>query len=178
MNVLDIVVLVLLAGAGLNGLRSGFVLQVTHLIGLILALIIAFRFSPAVAAGLGEWIPLSGDTSDAMLLFGLLPVDTFLYRLAAFVLLFFSVRFLVRLAAGVLQQVVSLPVLNTFNRVAGVVLSLLQTGLILFIVVNVLNLIPGKMQDLLQQSLIVSWMLAQTPILTDRISEWLLSGDA
>ena len=64
MNLLDIVVLLLLAGAVLNGLRRGFVLQIASLIGFVLALVIAFRFSADLANGLGEVVPVTSRDGE------------------------------------------------------------------------------------------------------------------
>lgn len=176
MNILDIIVLLLLAGAVLNGLRRGFVLQVARLVGFILALVVAFRFSPNVAEGISQLIPLSTQEASTGSWTALLPVDTFLYRIVAFVLLFFVTKFIIKRIAGLLHHVVKLPVLNSFNRLAGGFLAVLQTGLIVLIVVNVLQFIPGpKMQSLLQESWIASWMINQTPIFTKWLEEWINS---
>ena len=90
MNILDIIVLLLIAGAALNGLRRGFVRQVARLVGFVLALVIAFRFSPDLAAWLRERIPLSEETGTGFWM-SLFSVDTLLFRIVAFVLLFFGV---------------------------------------------------------------------------------------
>lgn len=176
MNLLDIVVLLLLAGAVLNGLRRGFVLQIASLIGFVLALVIAFRFSADLANGLGEVVPVSASDGETPSWLSFLPLDAVLYRVIAFVLLFFGTKFLFRLIAGMLHHVVKLPVLNTVNRLAGVFLALVQIGIILVIAINVLQFIPGpKMQSLLQESWFATWVTSTTPALTSWLKEWILS---
>ena len=75
MNLLDIVVLLLLAGAVLNGLRRGFVLQIASLIGFVLALVIAFRFSADLANGLGEVVPVTSRDGETPSWLSFLPLD-------------------------------------------------------------------------------------------------------
>lgn len=159
----------------INGLRRGFVLQAFQVFGSILALLVAFRFSPDLAGSLREWLPLPAlqtDTSPSWL--SLLPFDFFLYRIAAFVLLFFVTKLAVRFFARLLNRVFRLPVLNTVNRVAGLILALVQTSLILLIVINIIQFIPGpKMQSLIQESWIASGVLNMTPFLTEWLQDWL-----
>lgn len=175
MNILDIIVLLLIAGAALNGLRRGFVRQVARLVGFVLALVIAFRFSPDLAAWLRERIPLSEETGTGFWM-SLFSVDTLLFRIVAFVLLFFVTHFVVRRIAGMLHGVVKLPVLNSVNRLAGGLLAILQIGLILLIVINVLQFIPGpKMQSILQDSWSATWLIDQTPVFTNWLEEWINS---
>lgn len=176
MNILDILILLIIAASVLNGLRRGFVLQVSRFVGLILALVVAFRFSPDLAEGLKQLIPLSEQGENTASWIAFLPMDLFLYRVIAFALLFFGTKLIVRLIAGLLNQVVSLPVLNTVNRLAGFILAAVQAFIILFIVVNVLQFVPGpKMHSLLEESLIASWMIDQTPVLTDWLKDWIKS---
>lgn len=159
----------------INGLRRGFVLQAFRVLGSILALVVAFRFSPELAGSLKGWLPLPAlqtDTSPSWLSF--LPFDLFLYRIAAFILLFFVTRLIVRYLARLLNRVVRLPVLNTVNRVAGLILALVQITLILLIAINIMQFIPGpKMQSLIQESWIAAGILNLTPFLTEWLQEWL-----
>lgn len=173
MNILDIVIVLVLAAAVISGLRHGFVRQVARFIGFILGLIVAFRFSPDVAHAIKQLIaPESGSDASTGLIF--LSMSDFVYRLIAFVLLFFMTRFGVRLVANLLHRVVSLPVLNMVNRVTGLLLALIQACIITIIIVNVLQFIPGpKMQSLLQNSIVATWIIDHTPTLTNWLTDWL-----
>lgn len=173
MNILDIVIVLIIAGAVLSGLRLGFVRQVARFVGFILGLIVAFRFSPDVAAAIKQLISSEkGPDSATGLVF--LSMNDFVYRLIAFVLLFFITRYVVRLIAGMLHRVVSLPVLNMVNRLTGLLLALIQACIITLIIVNVLQFVPGpKMQSLLQGSVIASWIIEHTPAMTNWLKEWL-----
>ena len=60
MNILDIVLLVCLIPAVIQGLRKGFIAQVVAIISLVLGGWLAYRFSSAVTEWLGQWISASG----------------------------------------------------------------------------------------------------------------------
>lgn len=175
MNLLDIIILLISAAIVFNGMRLGFVRQATRFVGFILGLVIAFRFSPNLAAFIQQLIsPDGGTKSSSSSWLSFIPVDLVIYRIIAFALLFFLTIFIVRLFAGVLNKIFSLPILNMLNRVAGLLLSFVQALIIVVLIVNILPFIPGpKLQSLLEGSLIATWIIDQTPVFTKWLQNWL-----
>lgn len=173
MNILDIILLIVIAWTVWNGIRRGFVLQVARFVGLALGLIVAFRFSPDLSLRMkGFFSPGNGTDSSSWLSF--LSLDLLFYRVIAFALLFFLTAYLVRFVARLFNRIARLPVLSMLNRVAGLLVSLIQVSVIIMIVVHIMRLLPGpKTHSLLEGSFIAAWVINQTPALTHWLQDWL-----
>ena len=78
MNGFDMIVLLLLAGALIQGYRQGFVMQVTSLLSCILSLWIAFHFTDELAPVLSNLWKLPDSTQQGWMT--LVPVDKMIYR--------------------------------------------------------------------------------------------------
>ena len=66
MNILDIVLIVCLVPAIIQGLRKGFIAQAVAIISLILGGWLAYKFSSALTGWLGQWIEYSGPALDVV----------------------------------------------------------------------------------------------------------------
>ena len=60
MNLLDIVVLVIMAGGTYYGLRRGLILEVFSLVAMVAGILVGIAYHGEAAALLGRWIPSSG----------------------------------------------------------------------------------------------------------------------
>lgn len=174
MNLLDVIIGIIGAVVVVKGYRRGFVLQLSNFAGFLLALYAAYRLSADVGDTVRAYVPFSVESMSGSPLLSLLPVDAVLYRIAAFILLFVIVRYVVRRIGGMLNGVFKLPVLNAVNRFAGVIVAVLQVLLITYIAVTVLNFLPGpKMQTLLNESWIAGHLLNLFPSVSDWVESWL-----
>ena len=113
MNWLDITILVIFAAGMIQGLVKGFVRQVFSLIGLILAIIIAFRYHDLLARYLSEWIthPVA------------LTVISFVIILVVVILLFKLIALAARAAIAAIQ-------VGWVDRLFGGVFGLLRSVLL------------------------------------------------
>ncbi len=109
MNVIDIIILVLLLGGILTGIRRGFVLQVATILGAIAALGVARQEYPDVRQALGQFAPQSPWLTVVAYLL------VFLVVWGAIILLARRVRWLVRAM-----------LLGSLDRLGGAVIGLLQ----------------------------------------------------
>ncbi len=112
MNILDIIIGLFLALAIYNGAKQGVIMQLSTLVGVILAIILARNFALLVG---GEILHINPDYA----------------YLGGFVTIFFLVLIAVAVAARLLSRVVSFVGLGFVNRLLGVVLSLITTSVIL-----------------------------------------------
>ena len=111
MNFFDILTLVVLLWAVVSGLRSGFVSQLLSLCGVVIGLILAAQFGPAV----GKW----------------LGVDARVATVAGFVVTAVVVMILATVVARLLSRIVSSIGLRWLNLLLGVVLSVGKAVIVL-----------------------------------------------
>ncbi len=152
----DFILVFLLLASAWTGYRQGFLRQLFHLLSLVIALVVAWAGYQDLAHQLAALfsIPVLNITIGSLEL-GMLPL-----RIGSFLLLFFAVRLLIRWLASLLGVVHAIPILSTVNRWMGLCLSVLKTGLILFLLISVISLFPG-----LEKTFSSSWVASQ-------IMEW------
>ncbi|MBX5435988.1 MAG: CvpA family protein [Alicyclobacillaceae bacterium] len=155
MDLLDLIIVAVVALGGWNGYRTGLIRQVTRLCGTIIAYLLSMWLRPYVApvvrdlhlfpapqAG-GPFDSMLGDLSDAV----------------AFAGVFIVTFVLLRYAAGLVDALFSLPVLSSLNRLAGLVAGLALTGVFVYVVTLVLQYVNNpRLQQALEQSAIVQWL--------------------
>ncbi|MEI6679893.1 MAG: CvpA family protein [Mariniphaga sp.] len=136
MNVVDIVLLVILIAAAINGFTKGFFVELSSIAALILGIWAAIEFSGLVQQWLSGYFKWS---SEAM-------------RLVAIILIFVFVVIIVHLIATLTEKFVKAIALSIFSRLAGAILGALKTAFILSILMNIIlkiedftiNIIPEK----------------------------------
>ena len=166
MNILDGILLLLIAGGVIRGYRKGLILQAFSLVGAIFALLAAYRFSGDFSRVLMERFPLSEEVGGGLI--GLLPIEGILYRVVAFILLFVGVKILISIIARLLTGLFDVPVLSQINRLGGVLLNLIQVFLIIFSVF--ICELPSWETDVKRLNPSSPSVLEATPDLTERIS--------
>lgn len=130
MNILDIILLLCLVWAVVQGLRKGFISQVIAIISIISGVWMSARFTNVVCTWLSQWI--SG--SEQVL------------KVVAFTLILVAV-FLVLAALGkALEGIIRLVMLGWLNKLLGVVFSLLKCLLILGLIVLAFNSLNSTIQ--------------------------------
>ncbi len=175
MNILDGILLLLIAGGVIRGYQKGLILQAFSLVGAIFALLAAYRFSGDFSRVLMERFPLPEEVGGGLI--GLLPIEGILYRVVACILLFVGVKILISIIARLLTGLFDVPVLSQINRLGGVLLNLIQVFLILFIGVHVMNFLPWEAgREAVQGSLVCQGVLKLTPGLSEQIGEWIRHG--
>lgn len=164
MNVVDLIIILIIALGGLNGYRTGLVRQITRLFGAVIAYFISLWLRPYVAPAIEpfvrhiHWLPsqaspfhyLLGDLSGAI----------------AFAAVFIIAFLLLRFGAGLVDALFSLPVLSTFNRLAGLVAGLVLSLVFVYVATLIVHYVNApRLQAELNRSVIVQWLDAQhTPL--------------
>ncbi|MGA8943326.1 MAG: CvpA family protein [Thermoactinomyces sp.] len=174
MNLLDLVILLLLIGALIQGYRRGLVSQVAALFSYILAIWIAFEFTDELAPVIGQLWRLSDSSAGEWMAF--VPIEKAVYSLIAFLVLLFGTRLVLSIAATLINQVANLPVLSLVNRSGGVLFGLAKVLFLILILVNVLNVIPWSTgKEAVDGSILASAITGWTPELTEELGQ-LLQG--
>lgn len=172
---IDLLILFVLLLSIVIGIKRGFVSQLINLASFLIGLIVAVIYYKPLAQKFVLWIPYPGftDNSTMTLVLDSLDVDRTFYRVLAFALIFFAVKFAVQIVFSMFDFLTYLPVLNSLNRVLGAVLCFIEFYLLLFIVLYVLALIPVEWIQLrMSRSILGALILEHTPIITAIFQNW------
>ncbi|KGM44885.1 CvpA family protein [Neobacillus niacini] len=174
---LDLAIIILLIFGFFIGLKRGFILQLVHLTGFIIAYIVANLYYDDLAPRLTLWVPYPnlGTTSPLKLLSENGNMEEAFYRAIAFVIIFFAVKILLQIIGSMLDFIAHLPILKQLNVWAGGLLGFAEVYLILFILLYIAALIPMEtLQKPLEDSIMANLIVNHTPFLTEQIKNiWL-----
>ena len=175
---LDLALLIILCSGFLMGLRRGFILQLIHLTGFIIASIIAYLYYDQLAPKLTLWVPYPNLSTNLTLpsVFDNVNLEDAYYRAIAFVVIFFAVKILLQIIGSMLDFVAQIPVLKQLNIWAGGILGFIEVYLITFILLFIAALLPiESIQGSLTDSILAEFMIKQTPILSQLIQDlWII----
>lgn len=138
MNILDIILLLCLVPAVIQGLRKGFISQAVSIISIVLGGWIAYNFASAVAEWLKQWIDSAGPVLEII----------------AFILIFAIVICVLMLVGKLLEATVKIILLGWLNKVLGLIFALFKYILIIGLVIvffdmlnSNLNIVSEKFLD-------------------------------
>lgn len=123
MNILDIIILLCLVPAIVQGLRKGFISQAISIISIIAGMWASAKFADVVAGWVSQYITAPDQA----------------IRLTAFAIVLVGVFLLLALISKALEGIIKLVMLNWLNRLLGVVFSAAKCILILGLLVTVFN---------------------------------------
>ncbi|MFT8321373.1 MAG: CvpA family protein [Bacillus sp. (in: firmicutes)] len=169
---LDFIIIILLVFGLVRGLKRGFILQMVHLTGFIVAFIVANKYYIPLSTKLTLWVPYPnvGENSLVTTLFGNANLEDVFYRAIAFVLIFFAVKIVWQIIGSMIDFVASLPVLKQLNTWAGAILGFIEVYLVLFILLYIAALLPIEMiQNNLNKSSIAAGIIENTPYFSGKI---------
>lgn len=162
---LTVLILIILIGGFLIGLRQGLVSQAVHVTGLIAALAVAYLYFHGFAAYF-TWIPYPGMPNSNS--------ETIYHQVIAFVLLFVGVKILWNILGSALSVFAELPVLNMVNRWLGGAFGFVKIYVVLFLLLSLVSFTPlVSAQDTVSNSELAQAMLEQTPVLSEKKEEFL-----
>lgn len=146
MNLLDIILLILLIPGAIRGISKGLLEQAATLVGIVLAVYLAYHFSEPVCAWLGQYITVSST----------------ILHVIGFAVTLLGVLIIVLFFAKLLTKVADSASLGWFNRVMGFVFSIVLSAVILSLLIILFDTVNTKFE------------LVKTPILTDSVLYGLL----
>ncbi len=123
MNILDIILLICLVPALIQGFRKGFISQVVAIVAIVAGVWMSARFATVAAGWLGQYI----EGSEQVL------------KVVAFALIFIVVIAALTLFGKFIEGTVKLVMLGWLNRLLGVAFSLLKAGLIVGLCIMAFN---------------------------------------
>lgn len=117
MNVFDIALLIILAAAAVFGFRKGIITQVCGIAGILLGILLAFRFSNRLAG----WLNVGEGFS----------------WLLSFIIILLVVILVLYLAGRLVRKVVHGIGLGIIDRIGGLALGVVKWGLILSLLIGI-----------------------------------------
>lgn len=172
---LDLIILIILGFGFLIGLKRGFILQIIHLTGFIVAFIIAYLYYDQLAPKLTLWVPFPNFSSDSAfsLVMDHVNLEDAYYRAIAFVVIFFAVKIIWQIIGSMLDFIAQIPVLKQLNIWAGGLLGFLEVYLIIFIVLFIGALLPMEgIQTALTNSILAELIVQHTPVFSSLVHDW------
>ncbi|WP_313891643.1 CvpA family protein [Psychrobacillus sp.] len=167
---LDILILILLVAGLVTGAKRGLIVQLIHMTGFIIALIVAYTYYKPLADKFVLWIPFPAVTAGSKLTIAVdsLDLDQTFYRIIAFALIFITIKFALQLLASMFDFLKYLPVLGFISNAFGAVLGFVEFYFLSFVLLYVFALLPiDFIQNLISNSMLTGWMLEHTPILSE-----------
>lgn len=172
---LDLLIVFLLLGGLITGFRRGLIVQLIHMTGFIIALIISYIYYKPLAEKFVLWIPYPGVTAGSKLAWTVetLDLDQTFYRLLAFVLIFLVVKFALQLIASMFDFLKYLPVLGFIARFAGAALGFVEFYILIFLVLYLMAMLPlDFIQNMISNSILTEAMFDHTPIFSEMVKNW------
>jgi uncharacterized membrane protein required for colicin V production len=171
---LDLVLLLIFGMGFLIGLKRGFILQIVHLTGFIVAFIISYLYHDDLAPTLKLWIPYPSlqDGTIMAILFDNADLEMAFYRAISFAILFFGTKLVMQIIGSMLDFLAHFPILKQINGWAGGILGFVEVYLIVFIILYIGALIPVQLiQTYIQDSFIAMTIVQHTPLFSGTIRE-------
>ena len=172
---LDLLIVFLLLAGLITGFRRGLIVQIIHMTGFILALIVAYKYYQKLAEKFVLWIPYPGVTAGSKLSFAVeqLDLDETFYRLLAFVLLFLVVKFGLQLIASMFDFLKYLPVLGFISRFVGAAFGFIEFYILIFLVLYLVAMLPiDFIQNAIGNSMLADALFEHTPVLSEAVKNW------
>jgi membrane protein required for colicin V production len=148
---IDILVIILLVIAGIKGFQKGLIIAIFSLVGFIIGLAAALKFSTVVAAYLNNHANISAKW---------LP-------LLSFALVFIVVVFLVRLGAKLIERTAKLALLGWLNYLGGIAFYSL-----LYLIILSIFLYYAQMMNIFEPG---SFQSSKTYPFIEKLGPWIIN---
>jgi len=171
---LNLILFIILLMGFVIGLKRGFILQIIHLVGFVVAFIVAYKYVGELAPKLTLWIPYPsfGEGSTMAILSENTDLEGAYYRAIAFAMLFFGTKIVMQIIGSMLDFVAHLPILKQINGWAGGVLGFVEVYLVVFILLYIGALVPVEtVQASLNESSLAKFIVENTPLFSGKIKD-------
>ncbi|MDQ0256445.1 putative membrane protein required for colicin V production [Evansella vedderi] len=156
------------------GFRRGIILQLIHLLGFVVAFIVAYLYYQDVAHYIRLWIPFPQLSSDSglTLLVEAFSFERVYYNGIAFAILFFATKIIMQIVGSLFDFLAHLPILNMINRWLGGILGFIEGLLVIVVLLHLGALIQIEfIQEHIQNSSFAQMIFEYTPIISNQIKE-------
>jgi membrane protein required for colicin V production len=128
MNWIDLIIVILVILSVISGFSNGLVKEVASLVGLVLGIWGAIKFSTFTAAKLYDWFDLTGQYVGII----------------AFIITFIAIVILIHFVGMIADKIVDIVQLGFLNRLLGMVFGAIKNILILSVIFTIFNAIDSR----------------------------------
>lgn len=171
----DLILLFLFLGGLITGFRRGLIVQLIHMTGFFIALIVAYLYYIPLSEKFVLWIPYPGVTAASKLSWTVeqLDLDQTFYRVLAFVIIFIVVKFVLQLIASMFDFLKFLPVLGFLSRFGGAILGFIEFYILIFLLLYLMAMLPlDFLQEMIGKSLLADMIFEHTPVISETVKNW------
>ncbi|KGX89057.1 CvpA family protein [Pontibacillus litoralis] len=169
---IDLLLLALFILGFFIGLKRGFILQLLHMVGFIVAFLCAAIYYDVLAPKLELWIPYPElpEGEQWAIFLNNESIEGAFYNAIAFVLIFFGAKIVLQIIASMLDFLADLPLFNVISNIFGAALGVIEVYFIVFILLCLIALIPiPVLQNALDGSIIAQMIIEHTPVLSNQL---------
>lgn len=174
MNIIDIIILLLIAMGAVVGFKQGGIHRLTTFVGTILVFAISWAFKDKLAAFIYEYVPFISFSGK---LAGLDTLNILFYELVSFALIFATLTVVFRMIlviTGLIEKLLKLTIfLSIPSKMLGIVVGAIEAYFYIFVALLVLNL-PFINISMIKESSVANFILEDTLILSN-VSEKLVN---
>jgi len=146
MNTVDIILLVAFVPALISGLSKGFIHQVFSLVGMVLSVWMAFKFTNTVSAWIGP----------------VLEVNKTVLWVISFIIIVVAVILIINFLGSLIEKLVKVVMLGWLDKLLGVVLAIVKAALAIGVAVLLFDAVNDKLS--LVDSEVLSGSVLYTPL--------------
>lgn len=171
MNVVDFVIIILLAFGAVEGFKAGVIKKTTDFVGMFVIVVLAFSFKDKLSTIMYENLPFFNFGGFIK---GIDAINVLLYEVIAFLIIFALLLFLLKallVVTGFIEKILKATVILSIpSKILGIFVGILESYVYIFIVLVVVTL-PIFKADFIRESKIANFMLSDTPVLSSLSSE-------
>lgn len=169
--ILTTLIILILIGCFINGHRRGLLMMALYTGTYLVSWMIAKWGARALGGGLSSLLPdVSQSAAYSTTVLKAVDNNAFFYNGIAFLVIFTLVSTLCHWGIGKLRWIKRLPIIGTFDRLAGGILFLIIGYVVIYVALVVLQLWPdGWWQMQLANSGLAQFMINQTPALAQLV---------
>ncbi|MFA8450312.1 MAG: CvpA family protein [Bacteroidales bacterium] len=123
MSYIDIIILIIIIAGAVEGYRSGLINQIFSLVGLLISVFVAYKYSDQTYLFLQEFSDLSPKVLSII----------------SFIVTFIVVLVVISLLGKLIDRIINYVFLGTINRISGALFSILKYCFVLSILIFVIN---------------------------------------
>lgn len=169
---LDLIIIVILLIGLFVGIRRGFVLQIVHLSGFVLAYILAYLYYGQLAPQLRLWIPYPTvvEKNQFFSMLNHMNLQSVYYNAIAFGIIFIGTKIATQIIGSMLDFLADLPFFRVVNRWLGGTLGFIEVYLLVFILLYLGAIMPFfGIEKVVGHSQVAHIIINNTPMFSERI---------
>ncbi len=165
-NVVDIVIILMIALGGVLGFKAGVIKKITQFVGLFVIVIISFSLKNTISTMFYENLPFFDFFG---IISGIGVINVLLYEILAFVLVFLALTMILKIVVtitGLVEWIIKFNVfLSLPSKVLGIFVGILESYVYIFLALVILNL-PVFNLDIVRNSEFANFIVNETPVLS------------